>query len=463
MRVEDQTAPPSAAAPSDKPALSPGYVNGALGLLLVIYTLNFVDRQIVGILAEDIKRDLNLSDAQLGLMGGLAFALFYTVLGIPIARIAERGNRVQIISASLAVWSAFTALCGTASNFAQLMAYRIGVGVGEAGCTPPAHSLISDYVPPEKRASALALYSLGVPLGTMIGFAVGAWIASEYGWRVAFYAVGLPGVALAIFSVLVLKEPRKLGLVATHAPGTGPSFGDALKELASLPSYWYAVFAATVVSFLGYGHAYFLGSFLGRVHGMELQERGLALALMIGLAGALGTWAGGALADRAAKRDVRAYMTLPAVAFVIGTPFFYAGMFAPTVTLCLLLLAIPTALNSIWYGPVYASVQGMVRPQTRATAVAIMFFVINLVGLGAGPTTIGIVSDMIATSLYTGADFSADCARGGPLATDASCLTAQAEGLRWSLSVVALVGVLAVGFFFMARRTIREDLAKAQA
>jgi predicted MFS family arabinose efflux permease len=302
---------------------------------------------------------------------------------------------------------------------------------------------------------------MGVPLGTMVGFAVGAWIAAQWGWRVAFLAVGLPGVLLALVTWRVLKEPRKLGLVMTPAKGEAPSFGDALRELAGLRSYWFAVLGATVVSFLGYGHAYFFGSFLGRVHDMGLQERGLALALMIGVAGAFGTWLGGFLADRAAQRDVRAYMSVPAIAFVIGTPFFFAGMFAETALAALLLLAIPTALNSMWYGPVYAAVQGMVKPQTRATAVAIMFFIINLIGLGFGPTTVGVLSDMFAAQTYEGLDaYAQACARGAPTAGESACQIAQAEGLRWSLTASALVGGLAVAFFLIARSSIRRDLGQ---
>lgn len=458
---------------SAKP-LSPAQVNYALWLLLVIYTLNFVDRQIVAILGEDIKAALSLSDGQFGLLGGLAFALFYTVLGIPIARFAERGNRVGIISLALAVWSGFTALCGTATAFWQMLLYRIGVGVGEAGCTPPAHSLISDYVPPEKRASALALYSMGVPIGTFAGFAVGAVIAANFGWRAAFFAVGLPGVALALIAWLTMKEPRKLGL-ARPAPAHGASFGDALKELSRRPSYWFAVLAATVVAFLGYGHAYFLPGYLARAHDMGLQERGLGMAVMVLVAGVVGTWLGGKLADRAAQRDTRAYMTLPAIGVIIGAPFFVAGMMIPggdhaiagmtigSGYLALLLLAVPTATNSLWYGPVYAAIQGLVAPHTRATAVAVMFFILNLIGLGLGPTVVGVLSDFFAALQYGAANpaaFEAACPAG---LADAACATARAEGLRWSLLATSLVGVLAILFFMLARNTIRQDLESAKA
>ncbi|WP_106407561.1 spinster family MFS transporter [Aquidulcibacter paucihalophilus] len=448
-------------------AFSQSYVRYALWMLLIIYTLNFVDRQIVAILAEPIKKDLGLTDSQLGLLGGLAFAFFYTFLGIPIARYAERGNRVRIISVAVVVWSGFTALSGAAHNFTQLLLARIGVGVGEAGCTPPAHSLISDYVGPEKRASALAFYSLGVPIGSALGFIVGALIAQQFGWRAAFFAVGLPGVILGIIAWVTLKEPRNLGLVAQPKAGSAPSFGDALKELRKRKSYWYAVFAATTISFLGYGHAYFLPSFLTRVHEMGLAERGAAMAVMTLVSGVVGTLIGGMLADRAAKKDTRAYMTVPLIAFVIGIPFFWMAMFAETAMMAIIFLAIPTLLNSLWYGPVYAAVQSLVQPRTRATAVAIMLFVVNMIGLGAGPTAIGFFSDVFANqhfaTLGAGADYAVFCAKGAATAANAMCAAAQAEGIRWSLLATSSVGVLVIFFFWMGRKTIVKDLADTAA
>lgn len=461
------TAETPASAATSQP-LSKNSVNYALAMLLLVYTLNFIDRQIVAVLGEDIKAALHLDDTQFGLLGGLAFALFYTVLGIPIARVAERGNRVRIISVALAVWSGFTALCGSATSFLQILIYRIGVGVGEAGCTPPAHSLISDYVPAERRASALALYSMGVPIGTFAGFALGAVIAENFGWRAAFFAVGIPGVLLALLTWFTLKEPRLFGL-AKNTAAHGASFGDALKELSRKPSYWYAVLAATVVSFLGYGHAYFLPAYLARTHEMGLQERGLGMAVMVLIAGVAGTWLGGRLADRAAQRDTRAYMTLPAIAFLLGAPFFVMGMLVPhgvynvmgfglgSGYVALLLLAAPTALNSIWFGPIYASIQGLAQPHTRATAVAVMFFILNLIGLGLGPTVVGALSDMFAAQHFGAADaaaFKAAC----PSTQQGACAIARAEGLKLSLLWSASTGVLALLFFWLGRRTIRQDL-----
>ncbi|MEY3234354.1 MFS transporter [Aquidulcibacter sp.] len=449
--------------PAQPQALSPAYVRYALWVLLIIYTLNFVDRQIVAILAGPIKKDLGISDGQLGMLIGLAFAFFYTILGIPIARYAERGNRPGIIATAVIVWSGFTALCGLAQNFTQLLLARIGVGVGEAGCTPPAHSLISDYVPAEKRASAIAFYSLGVPVGTAMGYIVGAWIAQHYGWRVAFFAVGIPGIIIGVIALLTLKEPRKLGLVKLGTAGSAPSLTQTARELTARKSYWYAVGAATTISFLGYGHAAFLPIFFARVHGMALGDIGTAMALMTFFAGVAGTMIGGFVADRAAKSDTRAYMTVPMLAFIVGIPFFWAGMFVEGTLACILLLAIPTLMNSVWYGPVYAAVQSLVRPQSRATAVALMLFVVNMIGLGAGPTAVGFLSDMFASQHFAsigpaGAEFASFCAKGAATAGDAMCGAAQAEGIRWSLLSSSSVGLLVILFFALARNTIREDL-----
>jgi predicted MFS family arabinose efflux permease len=464
--LSDATATPIANTTPAQP-FSQSYVRYALWMLLIIYTLNFVDRQIIAILGGQIKADLGISDTQFGLLVGIAFAFFYTILGIPIARVAERGNRVKIISVAVIVWSAFTAVCGLAQNFTQLLLARIGVGVGEAGCTPPAHSLISDYVPAEKRASAIAFYSLGVPIGSALGLILGGWIATQVDWRTAFLAVGIPGVIVGIVVMTTLKEPRKALAQATAQASlaSAPSFAEAISTLASRKSYWWAVGAATTISFLGYGHATFLPQFLGRVHEMKLQDIGLALGVMTFVSGILGTLLGGWAADRAAKADTRAYMTIPAIAFIAGIPFFTYGMFAPTPTLALLALAVPTLLNSVWYGPVYAAVQGVAPPRMRATAVAIMLFLVNMIGLGAGPTLIGLLSDMFAFN-YLGAlvegatSFKAYCGKGMVGAGAPECSTASAEGLRLALVASAAVGVFAIFSFWMAQKTIREDLAQ---
>lgn len=454
---------PVASAQPEK--LSQSYVRYALWMLLLVYTLNFIDRQIISILGGQIKADLGITDTQFGMLVGLAFAFFYTILGIPIARVAERGNRVTIIGTAVVVWSAFTAVCGLAQNFIQLLLARIGVGVGEAGCTPPAHSLISDYVPAEKRASAIAFYSLGVPIGSALGLILGGWIATQVDWRTAFFAVGIPGVLVGVIVLMTLKEPRgAIAKLTAQQKADAPSFGEAIKTLGTKKAYWWAVGAATTISFLGYGHATFLPQYLGRSFGMQLQEIGLALGVMTLVSGILGTMIGGWFADRAAKTDTRAYMTIPAVAFLLGCPFFYIAMTHDAKWVAIAALAVPTLMNSVWYGPVYASVQGLAPPRMRATAVAIMLFLVNMIGLGAGPTLIGLASDMFANqhlqTLIPGAEaVKVYCAKGAAAATSPACLTAQAEGLRLSLLTSVLVGAFAILCFWMARKTIREELA----
>jgi MFS family permease len=418
-------------------------------LLLGIYIINFLDRQVINILAEPIKKDLHLADWQLGLMSGLAFALFYTVLGIPIARFAERSNRPVIIGSAVAVWSGFTALCATATNFWQLIIYRIGVGVGEAGCTPPAHSLISDYVPKEKRASALAFYSMGTPIGGLLGLVMGGLVADAYGWRAAFLVAGIPGLLFAALAIFTLKEPRRI--MAQHSAqiaSASATFGETMAYLAKRRTFWFIAFAAAVKAFIGYGHAPFTASFFLRNHTEEVAQLatmfnlqslgflGLALGLIGGTAGAIGSIAGGMIADKFGKNDLRAYMVTPAIASLITIPIFIFAMTVESAAVGLCVLAINGFLGSLWYGPVYGTAQSVVPPHMRATASAILLFVINLIGLGLGPLGVGILSDWLNHGLGLG----------------------SAEGVRWALILSASVGVVAFVCFWLARRTIREDV-----
>lgn len=275
--------------PLHVPLVSAGYRKYALVVLLLVYTVNFLDRQVVSILAEPIKNELHIADWQIGLMTGFAFAIFYTMLGLPIARMAESKNRVFIIAGSLTVWSGFTIACGQAGNFLQLVLARIGVGVGEAGCTPTSHSLIADYVPREKRASALAFFSIGTPLGGLLGLAAGGIMADLYGWRTAFLLAGLPGLVLTVVVLLTLREPRKqiAADAVRHAPGKG-HFAATLKYLAGKRTFWLIAFAAATQAFIGYGNAPFVASFFFRNHGPEVAQLaghfGLKAAGFMGLA-----------------------------------------------------------------------------------------------------------------------------------------------------------------------------------
>ncbi|MEJ2818608.1 MFS transporter [Caulobacter sp. CCG-8] len=429
--------------------VSSGYRRYALWVLLIIYTLNFLDRQVVNILAEPIKRDLHLADWQLGMMTGLAFAIFYTVLGIPIARLAETKNRPFIIGASVAAWSAFTVLCGFTQNFWQLILARIGVGVGEAGCTPPAHSLITDYVPKDKRAGAIAFYSIGTPLGTLAGMAMGGLVADAYGWRVAFMVAGAPGVLFALIAAFTLVEPRRqLAADIAARAASKISFGAALAVLATKKTFWLVALAASIKAFVGYGHAPFTASFFFRVHGAEVAELaarfglksagflGLALGLIGGTAGVIGAWLGGLLADRLGAKDLRAYVIVPAIASLVTIPFYILAVSVGSPMAAIGVLTIPVLLGTLWYGPVYATAQSIVDPAMRATASAVLLLIINLIGLGLGPVAVGALSDLLA----------------GPAGLG------EAQGVRWALILSTLLGLVAFGLFWAARKTIREEM-----
>lgn len=431
------------------PPVSPAYRRYALTVLLIIYILNFLDRQIVAILAEPIKHDLHLADWQLGVMTGLAFALFYTVLGIPIARYAETGHRPRIIAAAAGLWSLFTLTCGFAQNFFQLVACRVGVGIGEAGCTPPAHSLITDYTPRERRASALAFYALGTPLGGLLGLALGGLIADAYGWRTAFLFAGLPGLLMALVAWTTLREPRRqLNIDMAALKASRPDFKTAMAEIRSKRTFWLIAFAAAIKAFIGYGAAAFLAPFFFRNHAAELTVLagdfglgltgflGVALGIVLGLTGAIGTWLGGYLADKYGARDLRAYVAIPAISTLTGIPFYIAGLMTDSAVFALIMFAFPPVLNTLWYGPGYAAVQGLVQPQTRATASAVLLFIINLIGLGLGPLGVGAVSDFLS----------------GPMGLG------SAEGVRWSLMIFILFGAVASGLFWLARSSIREEM-----
>lgn len=360
-----------------------------MAMLLIAYTLNFIDRQIIGILAVPIKADLQLSDAQLGLMGGLAFALFYTGLGIPIAMLADRRDRSKIMTAALAVWSLMTALCGLAQNFWQLFACRLGVGVGEAGGVAPAYTLIADIFPPERRARALALYSFGIPIGSATGIVFGGVIATLIDWRSAFFIVGALGLLLAPIFRKYVRDPRG------DRPATAEAVGlrTVLATLLTKPSFWLLSLGAACSSMMGYGLFFWLPSFFVRSFGISLLDASLGYGAILLVAGLAGIWIGGALSDRLASRSKGYYALVPALAFVGTIPFYALGISADSLVVSLLLLLVPTALGLVWLGPVIAAVQAVVPTPMRSTTSAIFLFVNNLIGIGIGTPAIGWISD----------------------------------------------------------------------
>lgn len=369
-----------------------------LFILLLIYVLNFVDRQIVNILAEPIKRDLQISDTQLGLLTGFAFALFYAVLGLPIARYADRSttDRVRLISVALAAWSVATALCGLARTFPQLVLARIGVGVGEAGCSPAAISLIADTVPASRRASAFALYGLGVPIGSLIGLIAGGTLNDAFGWRMAFVVAGVPGVVVACIAWATLREPRRSTTAAPAAPAVKPpTMWGSLAELAGSRVITQLVVGASIIAFLGYGKAVWTAVYFMRRFDLSTSQVGIWLGLGAGLAGVVGTWAGGALAERLGRRDPRLVLAAPIVGMLVAVPIYLIAYSLDDWRIAIGLLAIPTALSGMYFGPLFAVLQGLVEARSRATVVAAVSFCQNLIGLGLGPLLFGIMSDAL--------------------------------------------------------------------
>lgn len=422
-----------------------------LGMLLVVYTFNFIDRVAIDILQEPIKQEFGLVDAQLGLLKGLAFAFLYTLLGIPIARLAERANRITILSVCVALWSAFTAACGMAQNFVQLVAARVGVGIGEAGCTPPAQSVIADYFPAERRATALSIYSMGIHFGAMIAAVAGAWIATEYGWRMTFLVLGLPGIALAILVKLTVREPPR----AVHAAST--SFGDALKVLSSKPAFWHMALGGAITSFVGYGVGGFNIPFLMRVHHLTLLEASLFSGLLLGTFAALGTFLSGFLADRISKRHPNALAWLPALGLFVATPLYLGAYFMPTLSLAVIPLVIGVIGHYFYLGPMYTVTSQVVQPNMRATAVAILLFVVNMIGYALGPPFVGFVSDMMANQALAGAGLNVEICRQPSELQAAACAAGQAEGLRYAMMIGVLFFLWAAVHFLLVGRTLKRD------
>lgn len=384
-------------------------------ILLLAYIFNFVDRQIIGILAVPIKAELGLSNTQLGLMGGLAFALFYSGLAIPIAWLADRRNRVKIIAGSVALWSIFTAACGLAQNFWQLFLARMGVGIGEAGGVAPSYALISDLYPREKRGRAFAFFSLGIPIGSALGILFGGWIASQLDWRSAFLIVGLAGLPVALLVRFCIREPERGRF--DRAEGTTPDPAVPLmvvaKVLAKKPSFWLLSFGAASGSILGYGLIFWLPSFFSLSFDMAQMDpvmnllpawftggadpKLLRIAVFYGsivlVGGIAGTWLGGWLGDRTGPSNPASYARIPAICFAIALPVFALGLFAPTLWLGWLLFTFGQMLGLAWLGPVIAAVQHIVPPAMRATASASFLFINNLIGIGFGTFFFGFMSD----------------------------------------------------------------------
>lgn len=490
--------PPANTPTGGSPNFSPAYRNTVLWLLVAAYTFNFIDRTIISTIGQAIKVDLELSDQQLGWLGGLSFALLYTALGIPIARLAERKSRVNIIAISIVIWSAFTALCGTATSYLQLLLFRVGVGVGEAGLSPPAHSLISDYFEPKKRASALSIYAFGIPLGTMFGAMAGGWIAENVSWQAAFMLVGLPGVLVAIAIKVFVKEPPRgwsdrqdalaaeapadLGREASEAgaPSEGPpraldpppSIMSVAKRLFGSWGMFHMAAGITIASFAGYGVGQYAPPYFIREFGLGLGQVGLMIGLVAGLSNGAGTLLGGFLTDWASKRSARWYALVPAIGLILATPIYILAYTRDSWQLAIGILLIPGILHYTYLGPTFGVVQNAMDVRMRATAVALLFFVLNLIALGFGPPFTGWCIDQFARAAFTAkgmaGDFITVCKGGvAPAGSSAELMTAckasMAEGTRTGIVSNLLIYAWAGIHYLLAAITLPKDMATARA
>ncbi len=437
---------PPAQTPNTPNTASTLYRNYVLFMLTIVYVFNFIDRQVLVILQESIKKDLHLSDAQLGFLSGFTFAIFYAVLGVPIARLADRTNRRNTITLSLGLWSIMTAVSGTARNFIQLAAARIGVGIGEAGGSPPAHAMISDYFPPRRRSTALSIYSTGIYFGTLIGYIMGGYLNQRLGWRTAFFAVGAPGIFFSLLFYATVKEPRRgstdtasqapTGTTALLSTGTSPpppaethTFREVLKLLYSKKTFIFLTVAASLLVFCIYGLLNWAPSFLGRIHGMTPAERGRALGLALGIGGALGSFAGGTLTDRFGKKDRQWYLKIPAYATLLSILFAFGALYLKSNTLSVICFGCTAALQSMYLGPSLAVAHSLVPASMRALTSAVLFLALNFIGLGFGPWIVGMISDHLTPSLGV-------------------------EALRWAMSIVLVISLISALLFFRTAKTL---------
>jgi MFS family permease len=397
----------------------------ALSILVGVYVFNFIDRQVFSILQEDIKRDLGLDNTQIGLLSGLTFAALYCTMGIPVARIADAGSRKGVVAGSLAVWSVFTALCGLAGNFWHMFGARLGLGLGQAGGSPPAHAMLSDLYEKEKRARALAIYSAGIYIGTLLSYWLGGALVDAFNWRVAFVVVGLPGVIFAIIVWTTVREPQR-GLSGLTPSTVSVTFPQSFARLWRLKSFRFYSVAAGAGLFVTYGLGNWLPAFLQRTYGvwglpgmqhmlglcgadtaecikMSTGEVGLLYGTVAGVGGAIGTLLGGYLADHRGGKDRRWFLWLPMWGKIIGGPLFIASMFAPNAELSLLLYFPAIGLAAMYLGPTLAITHHLVPAGMRAMSSAVLFFIINMIGQGLGPTLVGVLTDWLEKNTGLGA------------------------------------------------------------
>lgn len=429
-------------APEDGALFKPWYCNYVLGVLFLGYVFNAMDRSVLGVLLESIKQTFDASDTQLGLLGGIAFALFYATMGIPIAALADRYSRVNVLSVCIGLWSVMTALCGVATNFIMLLLARIGTAVGESGGSPPSHSLIADYFPVSKRATALSIYALAIPIGGAMGMFFGGWLNELYDWRIAFIVVGLPGVLVALLVRLTVKEPPR-GYADKASAATvnadAPSIPEAIRFLWRCVSFRHLTLAAGTHSFVWYSGSTWNAAFFMRSHEMGSGETGTLLSIFQFI-GIIGTFLGGYLSDKISvrKNDRRWYMWVPGIACLGMVPLQFVAYLSNNMYLVICLFSILMILASMFFGPSFAMTQALATLRVRAIAISILLFMQTLIGLGLGPLFVGMISDGLAAG-------------------------AGISSLRYAMVIVGLVNIWAAAHYFLGARTLLQDLAHTEA
>jgi len=418
-------------------SITPGVRRYALVVLAVVYMFNFVDRQIMAILLPAIREEFQLGDAALGLLAGTAFALFYVTLGVPIGRLADRVNRRNLIAVAVAVWSVMTALSGLAANIWQLTLARVGVGIGEAGCSPPAHSMIADYYPPERRSAAMGIYTLGISAGIMLAYLAGGWVVQNIGWREAFFIVGVPGLLLALIVRFTIPEPQRGASEQRLDSGSQPTLRVVTKFLLARRSFLYMAIAAGLSAFVGYAVITFMPSFIDRSFGIGIAVVGFWLGLIYGIAGGFGFYFGGYLADRIGRNGHRKAMSFIAFATIAAVPFFLGVFLSSSLVACMALLIIPSVISNFYLAPVLSQTQSLVSLRMRAVASSLVLLIINVIGLAMGSPVTGFISDKLQPYY-------------GP------------ESMRYALLIVSVVMLpIAAWCYFQAGKSIEQDLQRA--
>ncbi len=408
-----------------------------LAVLVIVYTFNFIDRQILAILLPSIRAEFGVDDWVLGFLAGSAFALFYATLGVPIALLGDRWNRRNLIAIAVAIWSAMTALSGAATNILQLALARIGVGVGEAGCSPPAHSMISDLYAPEERSTAMGIFTLGISIGIMVAYLAGGWVAQNIGWREAFFLVGVPGLFLALIVRYTLHEPPRGMSEGRVDTAQRASIMDVVRFLLKRKSFLHLAVGSGLAAFNGYAVTSFFPSFMARSHGMSIAEIGVYLGLILGIAGGLGFAGGGYVADKASRKGLRYALWTVSIATMFAWVFLFPIYLLDNPYWVLAFFITPAIFSNFYLATTFAQVQAMVGLRMRAVASALLLFLLNMIGLGLGPQVTGILSDLLRE-------------------------VAGIESLRYSLFAVGLVTAPWSAFhYYRAGQSIEKDVARA--